>query len=284
VTGARFHSEDVGLLVLIAQQIGVSLENLRLLSDNLRKRLLEEELQLAAEIQKQLLPTIFPAERGYATHALSLASKEVGGDYFDLFLARDGRLHLAIADVSGKGMPAALIMASLRAALRSSVQHLDSPARVLEHINDLLYESTSLEKFATFFFGTLDMQTHELVYANAGHNYPVVVRANGQVGELAEGGLVLGIVPGTGYEDGKTCLGPGDVLFLYTDGITEAMDSLEEEFGVERLHGHLRDNVHCGASEIVDGVLRKVREFVRGSELGDDVTMLVVRRAVEAAS
>ncbi len=284
VTGARFHSEDVGLLVLIAQQIGVSLENLRLLSDNLRKRLLEEELQLAAEIQKQLLPTIFPDQLGYATHALSLASKEVGGDYFDLFVARDGRMHLAIADVSGKGMPAALLMASLRAALRSNVQHLDSPARVLEHINDLLYESTSLEKFATFFFGTLDMRTHELVYANAGHNYPVLVRADGEVRELAEGGLVLGIVPGTCYEDGRTSLGPGDVLFLYTDGITEAMDNLEEEFGVDRLHAHLRDNVHCCASEIVDGVLREVRQFVRGLELGDDVTMLVVRRAVVAVS
>src|SRR5262249_549478 len=161
-----------------------SLENLDLLSENVQKKLLDEELHLAAQIQKGLLPTRFPSGEDFSTHALSLASKEVGGDYFDVFLD-DNRLHVAIADGSGKGVPAALLLALLGGGLRSNVQHLSSPARVVERINDLLFDSTSTEKFATFFFGTLDLDTWDFVFANAGHNYPVLVGADGTAHELA---------------------------------------------------------------------------------------------------
>jgi serine phosphatase RsbU (regulator of sigma subunit) len=276
-TGARFHAEDVGLLGLLGQQIASALDRLRLLSENLQKRLLEEEIQLASEIQKGLLPTCFPCGPGWATHAMSLASKEVGGDYYDAFVS-GGALHLAIGDVSGKGVPAALLMSSLRAALRSNVQHLHSPAQVLEHINDLLYESTAPEKFATFFYGRLDTERHELVYANAGHNYPILVRAGGSVCDLADGGLVLGIIPGARYNDGRVALGPGDTLFLYTDGVTEASDGGDDEFGPERLQALLAAHSTRAAPDIVDTVLAEVRAFTRGADLGDDVTMLVVQR------
>jgi serine phosphatase RsbU (regulator of sigma subunit) len=276
-TGARFHAEDVGLLGLLGQQIAAALDRLRLLSESLQTRLLEEEIQLASQIQKGLLPTTFPSGSGWATHALSLASKEVGGDYFDAFTAGK-RLHLAIADVSGKGVPAALLMSSLRAALRSHAQHLHSPAQVLERINDLLYESTSPEKFATFFYGRLDTERHELVYANAGHNYPILVHAGGRVEELSDGGLVLGIVPGARYADGRVQLGPGDTLFMYTDGVTEATDGTDDEFGPERLQALLGQSIGLGAPALVDAVLAAVRAFTRGADLGDDVTMLVVQR------
>ena len=282
LSGARFHAEDVGLLALVAQQIGASLDNLRLVSENLQKRVMEDELQLAAQIQKNLLPTVFPCGRGYSTHALSLASKEVGGDYYDVFVLED-RLYVAIADVSGKGVPAALLMASLRAALRSNVQHLSSPAQVLERINDLLFESTSPEKFATFFFGLLDLRTHELVFANAGHNYPMILRADGAVEELTQGGLVLGIFPGTRYTDGEARLGDGDLLFLYTDGVTEASNAQEEEYGTERLLGLLQQSLDRTAEQVVADVLGAVRSFASASDPGDDITMLAVRRAAGAA-
>lgn len=281
LSGVRFHGEDVGLLALVAQQIGASLDNLRLVSENLQKRVMEDELQLAAQIQKGLLPTVFPCDRGYRTHALSLASKEVGGDYFDIFVL-DDHLYLAIADVSGKGVPAALLMASLRAALRSNVQHLSSPAQVLERINDLLFESTSPEKFATFFFGVLDLCTHELVFANAGHNYPMIVRAGGEVQELVQGGLVLGIFPGTRYTDGLARLDDGDTLFLYTDGVTEASNVQEEEFGTDRLQALLQQGLQRSVDEVVGDVLGAVREFASASDPGDDITMVVVRRAAGA--
>jgi serine phosphatase RsbU (regulator of sigma subunit) len=280
VTGGRFHAEDIGLLALLGQQIGMSLENLRLLSENLAKRLLEEEIQLASEIQKGLLPTQFPRRPGYETHAMSLSSKEVGGDYFDIF-SIDGRiLHLAIADVSGKGVPAAMLMASLRAALRSNVEHLDSPAAVLERLNRLLYESTSPEKFATFFYGTLDTENHELVYANAGHNYPILVRADGSTVELADGGLVLGVFPEARYIDGKCTLKGGETLFLYTDGITEATNGGDEEFGPERLMALLSVAVGGGPERLVAQVLAEVRAFAPGADIADDMTMVVVQRAV----
>ena len=275
-TGARFHADDVGLLGLVGQQIAGALDRLRLLSENLQKRLLEEEIHLASEIQKGLLPTRFPCGPGWGTHGIGIASKEVGGDYWDAFVGGN-RLHLAIGDVSGKGVPAALLMSSLRAALRSNVQHLDSPAQVLERINDLLYESTSPEKFATFFYGSLDTERHELIYANAGHNYPILVRADGTTTELADGGLVLGIAPGVAYRDGRVALAPGDLLFLYTDGVTEASDG-DDEFGPERLHALLATVAGHPSPAIVDRVLTEVRAFTQGADFGDDVTMLLIHR------
>jgi len=281
LTGGRFHAEDIGLLGLLGQQIAVSLENLRLLSENLANRVLEEEIQLASQIQKGLLPTVFPERPGYTAGARSLASKEVGGDYFDVFCTDERRLHVAIADVSGKGVPAAILMSYLRAALRSNVQHLASPGEVLARINNLLYESTSPEKFATFFYGTLDTLRHELVYANAGHNYPILVRADGSTQELSDGGLVLGIVPNARYDDGRLSVGPGETLFLYTDGVTEATDGGDEEYGTERLGQVLVRAVREGPESIMDHVMLEVREFCRGSDLGDDITMVVVQRWAE---
>jgi sigma-B regulation protein RsbU (phosphoserine phosphatase) len=278
VTGGRFHSEDLALLGLLGHQVTLSLENLRLLSENVQRRILEEEINLASEIQKGLLPRSFPDQPGYRTHAVSFASKFVGGDYFDVFSLDGRRLHVAIADVSGKGVPAALLMSYLQAALRSNVQHLESPADVLSRINDLLYECTAPEKFATFFYGTIDTEAHELVYANAGHNYPILVRACGDFVELADGGIVLGVFPGAVYSDGRVSIDEGDTLFLYTDGITEATNGGEEEFGSERLIGLLRTLPSFEPRALVEAVLAEVRAFTSGLDPADDLTMVVVRR------
>ena len=281
LTGGRFHSEDLALLTLLASQVITSLENVRLVSENVQKRILEEEISLATEIQRRLLPAAFPHHPGYDSFAVSLASKAVGGDYFDLFSEGDRRLHLAIADVSGKGMAAALLMSSLRAALRSNVAHLQSPAQVLTRINTLLYESTSPEKFATFFYGVLDTENHELLYANAGHNYPVVVHADRRTTVLSDGGLVLGAFPDVHYHDGRLRFEVGDTLFLYTDGVTEATDGEESDFGEERLYELLRRTHTLCPKDLVQGVLDEVRAFALGADPADDVTMLVLQRQLQ---
>jgi sigma-B regulation protein RsbU (phosphoserine phosphatase) len=278
LTGGRFHSEDLALLSLLSQQVNTSLENVRLLSENVQKRILEEEIALASEIQHRLLPSTFPSHRGYESFAVSHASKTVGGDYFDLFSLGDHKLYLAIADVAGKGMAAALLMSSLRAALRSNVPHFESPAHVLTRINNLLFESTSPEKFATFFYGVLDTETHELVYANAGHNYPVVLHVDGATTELRDGGLILGAFPDVEYADGRLQLDPGEILFLYTDGVTEATNRGEDDFGEERLYEVLRRGQRLDPRQMVQSVLDEVKSFTAGADPTDDVTMLIVRR------
>ncbi len=278
LTGGRFHREDLSLLDLLSHQIAVSLENLRLLSENVQKRILEEEIGLASEIQRGLLPKSVPLLAAYCTHAVSFQSKLVGGDYYDLFVI-DGRLHVVIADVAGKGVPAALLMASLRAALHSHVAHETSPAAVLSRLNALLFESTAIGKFATLFYATLDLETHEIVYANAGHNYPIVIAADGSCCELTDGGIVLGILPSVDYADGRLMLAAGETLFLYTDGITEATaGSHDEEFGTPRLQATL--TTHCGVEPVglVHQVLQAVRGFTGGADPEDDLTVLVLRR------
>jgi len=281
-SGGRFHREDLSLLNLLSQQIAVSLENLRLLSENVEKRILEEEIGLASEIQRGLLPKSFPVLSAYRTHAVSFPSKLVGGDYFDLFIA-DGRLHVVIADVAGKGLAAALLMASLRAALHSHVAYEPSPGAVLSRLNVLLYESTSRGKFATLFYAMLDLATHEIVYANAGHNYPIVLAADGTCRELTDGGLVLGILPSVEYTDGRLALEPGETLFLYTDGITEATAGRhDEEFGAPRLHHTLRTHCSVEPDVMVHHVLHAVRGFTGGVDPEDDLTVLVLQRACGA--
>jgi serine phosphatase RsbU (regulator of sigma subunit) len=278
LTGGRFHGDDLALLSLLAQQVVTSIENVRLLSENVQKRILEEEIAMASDIQRRLLPDTFPDHPGYNSYAVSYASKLVGGDYFDLFSDERRRLHLAIADVSGKGIAAALLMSSLRAALRSMVPHLHSPGHVLTHINQLLYESTSPEKFATFFYGVLDMEKHELVYANAGHNYPILLRPDRSSVELTDGGLLLGAFPNVQYHDGTLELRPGEMLFMYTDGVTEATNGGDEDFGEARLHDFLQRAQKRELRDVVRGVLDEVRTFTRGIDPADDVTMLLVRR------
>jgi sigma-B regulation protein RsbU (phosphoserine phosphatase) len=278
LTGGRFHAEDMALLNILSQQLTTAIENVRLVSENVQKRILDEEINLATEIQEGLLPTKLPQHPLYASHGVSFASKFVGGDYYDLFLSEEGRLHLAIADVSGKGVPAALLMSSLRAALHSNVAHVSSPSEVVSRINRLMYESTAPEKFATFFYGVLDTNSHELVYSNAGHNYPLVVRSNREPVRLTQGGLILGAFANAAYEEGHLTLEPGDTLFMYTDGVTEATDDNEEDFGEERLQELLCHRCQHEPRELVEEVLREVRAFTHGAEPGDDVTMLVIQR------
>ena len=284
LTGGSFHVEDMALLNMFSQQLTTAIENVRLVSENVQKRILDEEINLATEIQEGLLPARLPEHPDYTSHAVSFSSKFVGGDYYDLFVVEDGHMHLAIADVSGKGVPAALLMSSLRAALHSNVAHALSPSQVVRRINRLMYESTAPEKFATFFYGVLDTNTHELIYANAGHNYPIVVRADKAPLCLDKGGLILGAFASAEYEEGRMHMEPGDTLFMYTDGVTEATDENDEDFGEMRLQDLLVREWRSSPRALVEGVLEQVERFTNGADRADDVTMLVIQRSSKQES
>lgn len=218
-------------------------------------------------------------------HALYLPSKEVGGDFYDVVPTGDGNFLLAIADVSGKGVPAALLSSMLQASLRTQAESRAALRDILRGINTLLYRSTSVHQFATFFLARFDPLTLELRFSNAGHNWPIVLRAQGSRQFLERGGTVLGILETIEFEEDRVRLRPGDRLVLYTDGLTEAMNSEREQFGEQRVYefveGLPRD---LGAREVAERLLAHLHEFLGDSEPQDDITILVLRTLEPAPS
>ncbi len=240
---------------------------------------LESELDLARRIQQRLLPAAPPQVPGLEVAGHSEPAREVGGDYYDHIPLGDGRVLLVIADVSGKGVPAALLMSAFRASLMSQDVDRSQPDEVAGRLNAFLHRSVDPGKFVTAFVGFLDGRTGRFVYANAGHNPPALVRADGTVEWLATGGLILGILPESRFESGEATLAPGDLLVLYTDGVTEGADAATEQFGEDRLVQALlrRRGESCDA--IANGVVREVRAFEGETGPADDITMLVARRS-----
>jgi len=239
---------------------------------------LENELEVARRIQARLLPSGPPHVAGLDVAGLSESAREVGGDYYDHLDLGDGRLLLVVADVSGKGVPAALLMSGFRAALLSQGSAGVPPAEMAARINEFLYRSVEPGRFVTAFLGFLDAASGRFVYVNAGHNPPALLRANGAVELLSEGGLILGIFPGTPFASGEVMLDEGDLLALYTDGVTEGADATGEQWGEERLVALLRDVRHEPAARIASRIVRDVRTFERERGPADDITVLVVKR------
>ena len=240
---------------------------------------LRHELDLAARIQQSVLPQVFPDVPGYGVHAMVQPAGEVAGDFYDVMRLEGGRLGLLVADVSDKGVPAALFMMASRTLLRGAAIGLGDPARVLSEANVLMCQDNSQSMFATVFFCILDPEDGSVVYANAGHPAPVVVRAGGTA-ELLEsaGDVVLGLVAGGGYAQFSCGLEPGETLFMYTDGVTEAMDADGVEFGEERLLDVLSGLGGVSAAECSARVVEAVREFAGPGARSDDVTCVVLRR------
>jgi len=239
---------------------------------------LEEEILLARDIQLRLLPQEIPKFDRLDVAALALPSREVGGDFYDVVRLDDERLLLAIADVTGKGLPAAILMANLQASLHVLIPLPVSIEEAASHINRVICENTSYDKFITYFHSIYHHSTGELHYVNAGHNPPMLLRADGDVELLETGGLLLGVLKSMTYERGVVKLEPGDVLVLFTDGVTEAMGSAEEEYGEERLLEVLKANRHQPASVIIDAVHSDIRRFTGDtSRLSDDLTMVVMK-------
>ncbi len=276
--------EDIEYLGLLGNLAMISLENSRLLEEILEKQRLEEDLRIAAKIQQGLLPKSLPKPAGFEIAAETIPSQQVGGDCYDVIDLGQGRILISVADVSGKGTPASLLMANVQAALRA-LSRLDLALPDLTaRINDVIYENTSSDKFITAFFGVLDTVTGAFSFVNAGHNPPYHFSPSG-VAALDAGGLILGVMPTLiPYEEGSIVMAPGDLLVLYTDGVSEALDPERQEYGVERLCALFTDGGEVGAEQAIDIAKRDIARFTRGASQSDDITMVVVRRAPVVAT
>ncbi len=244
---------------------------------------LERELETAREIQEKLLPHEMPVVSGFEITGTSLPSQQVGGDYFDFLDMGDEQLGIAIADVSGKGIPAALLMANLQASLHAQIFQPGKVAEIAYRINNLLYRSTDTHMFATFFYGILDRKRSLFTSTNAGHNQPLLFRADGRIERLGEGGLILGFQPNVQYNQQTVTIRPGEVIVLYTDGITEAADPSTEMvaddlFGVERLVDIIQANLHNSAREIQSAILEALARHTHNAPQYDDITLVVIKR------
>jgi sigma-B regulation protein RsbU (phosphoserine phosphatase) len=240
-----------------------------------RLEIQEQELQRAREIQQSLLPKEIPQLPGIAVATAWRPARAVGGDYFDVLRLDGNRLAICIADVSGKGVPAALLMANVQASLRASVRDLDSPARVCSIVNGMLCESIAVGKFVSFFCGVLDANTRTFRYCNAGHPYPILVSASSAHTLDHGGGAVLGVFPSWNYQDSSVNLKSGDRMLLFTDGITEAEDAQGEEFGVERVAAFGKAHWASSAAELNAQLLAQVSDFC-DAQFQDDATLVVL--------
>ncbi len=247
----------------------------RMLEEVKEKERLEGELEAAKAIQKRLLPEFIPKLSGFEIAATSLPAKQVGGDYFDFIELNDKRLGLAVGDVSGKGMPAALLMANLQASLRALAQSGLPPEELVGKLNSVLHYNTAPEMFATFFFASLDPVSSNMSYVNAGHNYPIVC-GNDRLVTLEQGGMLLGVMPDEKYQSGEITLQQGEIVALYSDGITEACDGDDREFGEERLIQILQDCSSQSAESILSDVITSVENYCGTPQ--DDLTLMVVKK------
>ena len=240
---------------------------------------LRRELDLAGRIQQSVLPSEFPVMDGYEIHALVVPAGEVSGDFYDVMRVEGGRVGMVVADVSDKGVPAALLMMASRTLLRGAAIGLGNPARVLSEVNDLMCQNNVQSMFVTVFFCVLDPGLGAVAFANAGHPSPLVVRADGAVSALESAeNVVLGLLPGAGYELFSASLEPGDAVFMYTDGVTEAVNGVGEEFGEEKLIEVLSSEPVTSAAGCSARIVESVREFAGGLAQSDDITCAVLRR------
>jgi serine phosphatase RsbU (regulator of sigma subunit)/pSer/pThr/pTyr-binding forkhead associated (FHA) protein len=274
-----FRDEDLRLLTLLANLAAVKIENALLVEQALANERLERELKLAAEIQKDFLPKAPPAWEGFDIAAQNIPCHEVGGDYYDFLPLDDRLMGIVIADVSGKGVSASLLMASLRAALHSEARPGREPTEIAARLNAFVHCSSAANAFISFFYGELDRETSRIRYVNAGHNPPLHLSAGGESSPLGGTGLCLGMFARTDYETRTAVLKPGDILLLYTDGITESRSPEGEEFGVDRLVAFVNARTGSSASDLCAGILGDLDSFTGPVEAADDRTLVVVKRA-----
>lgn len=276
--GKEFTDDDQRLLAILAAQSAQIVENARL---NEKEKLffkMEQEVRLAARIQSDLLPQSAPSIPGYEVASTNIPAQEVGGDHYD-FITIDGqRIAICLGDVSGKGLPASLLMANLQATLRSQAFSDPTPQQCIQRANTLLFQSTSPEKYATLFYCVLDYQKHQLTFTNAGHEFPFLVTRNREIHRLQKGGLPVGMMDSFPFEQESRSLLPGDLLVISSDGIAEAMNAAREQFGDERL-GELIKQVREGtAVEVMNGIIKAVKDHTGSSPQMDDMTLVVLKR------
>ena len=278
-----FSPADFEFLSALGSLAIISLENARLFKEAIEKQRMDDELLIARDIQKGLLPSELPSLLGIDIAAANFSSKQVGGDYYDVILMDDHRYIIAIGDVSGKGTPAALLMANIQATIRALVPLKLSLGDLTARVNDLMCQNTGGNKFVTFFWGALDYRTLTLHYVNAGHNHPYVLRADESVERLDKGGMILGVMPTMiPYEEGEVTLREGDILVLFTDGVSEAMNPANQEYGEERLEAVIRKAGGWGAQALIEVIHQDIQQHAAGAPQSDDITMMVLRIVSQA--
>ncbi|MFQ5706838.1 MAG: PP2C family protein-serine/threonine phosphatase [bacterium] len=273
-----FSEDDQRLLCIIASQSAQVIENARLYEEEKQLRLFEQEVEMARAIQHRLLPKEDPKIAGFDVAGVSDSAKEVGGDYFDFIDLGNDRWAIALGDISGKGIPASLLMAYLQATLGSQVLTTPSLVQCIANTNNILYRNTPSDKFVTLFCGILDLSGHSFEYVNAGHNYPFHLNQNGEFSSLETGGVVLGMLPDCRFEPGKVQLDSGDVLVIYSDGVTEAENEIEVLFGEARLQKVMKANRHLSARQIIEKIFQSIKKFTGPKVQDDDITLIVLKR------
>lgn len=276
--GEGFSLEDQRLLSILAGQSGQVVENARLIEEEKKLVTMQQELIFANEIQTNLLPAAAPPVNHYDLAGISIPAQDVGGDYYDYIPIDDGRIAITVGDVSGKGLPAALMMSNVQATLRGQARFCVSVHETIERSNQLLTQSLRKGTFVTLFYGVLDPSDHSFRYANAGHNRPYILRADGTLETLTMGGLVLGFVGTQKYREEITTIGFGEFLFVFSDGVTEAMNAAHDQYEEVRLEALLKTLAHASAEEIIAAVGEAIRKHAAGHPQNDDITMLCLKR------
>ena len=272
-----YANDDLEILMLLSSQVAIIIEKVMLHEQLIEKQRLETQLEIARQVQLQLLPPKDPELEGFDISAYNFPTEEVSGDYYDWVRIYDDQIGIVIADVSGKGVPAALLMAFLRASLRAATHIGYAPHISMSKVNYLLWESIERNQFVTGFYGTLDATNRTLAYSNAGHNPPFLLDAEGKAHFEKRGGVPLGMFRDTRYYEYYATIESGQMLVLYTDGVTEAMNPAGEEYGLDRLVDAARRGRHLSARELIDSIHREVIDWTEGLGVTDDVTFFIVK-------
>jgi sigma-B regulation protein RsbU (phosphoserine phosphatase) len=270
--------EDLNLLTVMANTAAIRIEHARLIEVEQMERLMARDLEQAADIQRRFLPSAAPVVAGTDIAGYNAPCRTVGGDYYDFFVYENGRVAMALGDVSGKGMPASLMMMGLQARVQALVDEPEDLGATMTRINKITCSKCPANRFITFFFCVMDPATGNLAYANAGHNPPFLVRATGELCMLTGGGPPLGIIAAASYAEQRAAINAGDMLVIYSDGVTEAQNPQEEEFGEDRFGAILVENRQKSAEEIVSTVNQALTEWAAGAHAADDITMVVAKR------
>ncbi|HTP89128.1 MAG TPA: SpoIIE family protein phosphatase [Bryobacteraceae bacterium] len=276
-----FTNEDLNLLTVMANIAATRIEHVRLGEVEQAERALSRELSQAAEIQQGLLPSAAPKMAGLDLAGYNVPCRTVGGDYYDYIPCVDGRVAVMVGDVAGKGMPAALLMSNLQARAQILFDDPQDLGAVVARLNRIICQNCPGNRFITFFVAVVDPKSGEMTWCNAGHNPPILIRANGEIEQLQGGGLILGIMPMAPYSHKTGKMNPGDMLVMFSDGVTEACQpGKDEEFGEDRLARLARDLRHQPAETIMRSLIDTLMKWIGGAPAADDITLIVARKTV----
>ncbi len=275
---STFTTDHLNILTTLASVASIRVENASLMDERINRERMERELELATEIQQRFQPDGPPTIEGYDFQGISFSCYEIGGDYYDFIPRHDGSMLVALGDVSGKGTSASLLMSSLHAAIHAQVAAKTQLSELVTAVNVYLANNTPSNRFITLFVAELDPSTGKLTFINAGHNSPLIGRADGSIELVESGGLPLGLMDFAEYDVGHAQLNSGDVLFIYSDGVSEANNLAEDEFGMDRLKQVISTNVGRSASGIRDRVESALSDFTGTAAPNDDITLVIVKR------